>query len=112
MNIDDNIRRSLISNRWILIFMIIFLIVFIVATVALVIVPLTNIRNLVDDINKESIEAFNLLQSTSTDVETTIRTVSGVTTKINEVEDDVTLFIKAVCKSPTYFNTPFCLNLK
>lgn len=112
MNIDDAVKRSLTSNRWILILMIIILILFIVTTIGLVMVPLTNIRNMVDDINKESIEAYNLLQKTSTDVETTIKTIVGTTAKINEVEDDVTTLIYAVCFFPPYSGYDFCKNLK
>lgn len=110
MNSEKTVLSSISTNWWICFICVILLIIFIVTAIGFVLVPLNNIRTQVHEINQNSIVAFDLLQNTVNDTESTIKVLDSAAVKVNDVEDSVISFIKDVCV--LYQFTDFCKNLK
>jgi hypothetical protein len=109
MEIEKLIKSKISTNWWICFFCIVILVIFIIVTIVFVLVPLNNIRTQVHEINQTSITAFNLLQTTTSDAESTIKVLDSAATKVNDLEENVLGFIKDVCV--LFGSTDFCKNL-
>lgn len=111
MNSEKTVLSSISTNWWICFICVVLLVIFIVTAIGFVLVPLNNIRTQVHEINQNSIVAFDLLQNTVNDTESTIKVLDSAAVKVNDVEGNVTSFIKAACGVAPFIFTTFCQNL-